>query len=88
MLIRDTDDDICGRIAPFTTRGTHNSLRRIKTMTPQGRDMNTIACEGIARLRAQRFLDARDSNGALPWLRYANEHMTRNNVIRMRTVRR
>lgn len=88
MLLRDTDDDISGRIPPFTTRGTHQSLRRIKTMTPRGRAMNTIACERIARLRAQEWIDAGDINSALPFLRHANEHMARNNVIRARTVRR
>jgi len=52
MLFRDTDDDVSGRIAPFTTQGQHVAKRGIKTTTPRGRSLNTIACEGIARLRA------------------------------------
>lgn len=88
MPILDSDDQVCARAAPFTTRGTHRPLRRIKVTTPQGRDLNTIACEGIARLRAREWLDAGDVNGALPFLRHANEHMTRNNVMRAATVRR
>ena len=88
MLFRDTDDDVPGHVAPFTTQGQHVAKRRIKTTTPRGRSLNTIACEGIARLRAQEWLNAGDMNSALPFLRHANEHMTRNNVIRMRTVRR
>jgi len=88
MLFRDTDDDMSGRIAPFTTQGHHAAKRGIKTTTPRGRSLNTIACEGIARLRAQEWLDAGDMNSALSFLRHANEHMTRNNVMRAATVQR
>lgn len=88
MILRDTDDDVPGHVAHFNTMGEHRRARRIKTTTPKGRSLNTIACEGIARLRAQEWLDAGDVNGALPFLRHANEHMTRNNVMRAATVRR
>ncbi|TXH49794.1 MAG: hypothetical protein E6Q97_21870 [Desulfurellales bacterium] len=88
MILRDTDDDVPGHVAPFTTQGDHRRTRRIKTTTPKGHSLNTIACEGIARLRAQEWLDAGDANGALPFLRHANEHMTRNNVMRAAAVRR
>jgi len=75
-------------IEKFTTQGQHVAKRGIKTTTPRGRSLNTIACEGIARLRAQEWIDAGDVNCALPFLRHANEHMTRNNVMRLATVRR
>ena len=88
MILRDTDDDICGRVAQFSTQGHHAAKRGIKTTTPRGRSLNTIACEGIARLRAEEWIGAGDINGAVPWLRHANEHMTRNNVMRAATVRR
>lgn len=88
MILRDTDDDVPGHVAPFTTQGEHRRTRRIKTTTPKGQSLNTIACEGIARLRAQEWLDAGDKNSALPFLRHANEHMTRNSVMRAATVRR
>ena len=88
MLFRDTDDDVSGRVAQFSTHGQHMPERRIKTTTPRGRSLNTIACEGIARLRAEEWIGAGDINGAVPWLRHANEHMTRNNVMRAATVRR
>jgi hypothetical protein len=88
MIIRDTDDDMCGRVAPFSTCGQHAAKRRIKTRTPRGRLMNTIACERIALLRADELFNAGDTNGALPWLRYASEHRTRNLVMRSATVRR
>lgn len=88
MILRDTDDDVVAHVAPFTTQGQHVAKRRIKTTTPRGHSLNTIVCEGIARLRAQEWLDAGDINSALPFLRHANEHMTRNNVMRAATVRR
>lgn len=88
MILRDTDDDVHGHVAPFTTRGDHRRARGIKTTTPKGRSLNTIACERIARIRAQEWIDAGDIISALPFLRHANQHMTRNNVMRSATVRR
>ena len=88
MILRDTDDDVVGHVVPFTTQGQHVAKRGIKTTTPRGRSLNTIACEGIARLRAEEWIGAGDINGALPFLRHANEHRVRNIVMRSATVRR
>jgi hypothetical protein len=88
MIIRDTDDDMSGRVAPFSTHGKHGARRRIKTTTPKGNSLNTIACERIARLIADEAIAVGDTNSALQWLRHANEHRTRNNVMRSATVRR
>jgi hypothetical protein len=86
MPIFDSDDDVCGRVVPFTTTGTHRAKREIKTRTPKGHSLNTIACEGISRLRAQELLDVGDINGGLTFLRHANEHRTRNVLMRASTV--
>lgn len=47
------------------------------------RTLDTVACERVARRRAQRLLDAGDVVAAVPWLRYANKMMVRNNVARL-----
>lgn len=47
------------------------------------RTLDTIACEQIARRRAQRLLDDGAIVAAVPWLRYANSMMVRNNVSRL-----
>ena len=58
----------------------HVSARRAPRRT---RPLNTIACEQIARRRAQALLDAGKIVDAIPWMRYANKMMTRNNVARL-----
>jgi hypothetical protein len=45
--------------------------------------VDTVACERIARRRAQRLLDANNIVAATPWLEYANKMMVRNNVARL-----
>lgn len=47
------------------------------------RTLDTVACEHIARRRVQHLLDAGDFVAAIPWLRYANSMMVRNNVARL-----
>ena len=47
------------------------------------RRLDTIACERIARRRAQALLDANKIVDAAPWLAYANAMMVRNNVARL-----
>jgi hypothetical protein len=47
------------------------------------RTLDTVACEQIARRRAQALLDANKIVDAIPFLKYANEMMTRNNVARL-----
>lgn len=68
----DAFDEVPGRKVALTSRAP----RRWRTL-------DTIACEVIARRRAQRLLDAGDVVAAVPWLRYANRMMVRNNVARL-----
>ncbi len=49
----------------------------------QWRTLDTIACEQIARRRAQRLLDDGAIVAAVSWLKYANEKMVRNDVGRL-----
>ena len=60
--------------------------RRVALTRPASRrwrTLDTIACERVARRRAQRLLDTGDVVAAVPWLRYANLMMVRNNVARL-----
>ena len=69
---RDAFDDVPGRKVALTSRAPRRWRMR-----------DTIACEAIARRRAQRLLDAGKIVAAIPWLRYANAMMTINNVLRL-----
>lgn len=54
-----------------------------KQTSRQWRTLNTVACEGIARLRAQRLLDEDRTVDAVPFIEHANKMMVRNNVARL-----
>ena len=69
---RDAFDEVPRRRVALTKR----TSRRWRTL-------DTVACERIARLRAQQLLDAGDVVAAVPWLSYANAMMTINNVARL-----
>jgi len=71
-VLRDAFDDVPGRGVALTRRAP----RRWRTL-------DTIACEVIARRRAQRLLDAGDVVAAVPWLSYANSMLVKNNVARL-----
>jgi hypothetical protein len=47
------------------------------------RTLDTVACERIARRRAQSLLDGGKIVDAVQWLRYANAMMVQNNVARL-----
>lgn len=71
----DAFDEVPGR---KTARAlTHKRTPR------RWRTLNTIACERIARRRAQALLDDGKIVDAVPWLRYANCMMVLNNVSRL-----
>lgn len=69
---RDAFDEVPGRRVALTKRTT----RRWRTL-------DTVACERIARRRAQSLLDAGNIVAAAPFLEYANKMMVRNNVARL-----
>lgn len=71
-VLRDAFDQVPGRKVALTRRRS----RRWRTL-------DTVACERIARRRAQRLFDAGEIVAAVPWLRYANEKMIMNNVARL-----
>jgi hypothetical protein len=54
----------------------HRAPRRWRTL-------DTVACEQIARRRAQQLLDDGKIVDAVAWLEYANAMMVRNNVSRL-----
>lgn len=61
-------------------------IRRLVNARPaprRWRTLDTIACEQIARRRAQVLLDAGKIVDAIPFLKYANAMMIRNNVARL-----
>ena len=68
----DAFDEVPGRKVALTRR----SSRRWRTL-------DTIACERIARLRAQRLLDEDRIVDAVPFIEHANKMMVRNNVARL-----
>lgn len=68
----DAFDEVPGRKVALTSRAT----RRWRTL-------DTIACERIARLRAQRLLDEDRIVDAVPFIEHANKMMVRNNVARL-----
>ena len=68
----DAFDEVPGRKVALTRR----SSRRWRTL-------DTIACEHIARLRAQRLLDEDRIVDAVPFIEHANKMMVRNNVARL-----
>lgn len=71
----DAFDEVPGRkVARVATR--KHAPRRWRTL-------NTIACERIARRRAQALLDDDKIVDAVPWLKYANRMMVLNNVSRL-----
>lgn len=69
---RDAFDLVPGRKVALTRRRS----RRCRTL-------DTVACERIARRRAQSLLDAGNVVAAVPFLEYANQMMVRNNVARL-----
>ncbi len=68
----DAFDDVPGRKVALTRRAP----RRWRTL-------DTVACERIARLRAQRLLDEDRIVDAVPFIEHANKMMVRNNVARL-----
>lgn len=68
----DAFDEVPGRKVALTRR----SSRRWRTL-------DTIACERIARLRAQRLLDEGRTVDAVPFIEHANKMMVQNNVARL-----
>ena len=68
----DAFDEVPGRRVALT-----------KQTSRQWRTLNTVACEGIARLRAQRLLDEDRTVDAVPFIEHANKMMVRNNVARL-----
>jgi hypothetical protein len=59
------------------TKQRHESAPR------RWRTLDTVACERIARRRAQQLLDTGKIIEAVPWLQYANAKMAINNVSRL-----
>ena len=76
----DSDDSVRGRKTVCDKVASGSSCR---TRTRRGNVLNTIAVEGIARLRAQILLDANKTVMAVRWLRHANMYMVRNNLRRI-----
>ena len=68
----DAFDEVPGRRVALTKRTSR-----------QWRTLDTVACERIARLRAQSLLDAGNVVAAVPFLEYANQMMVLNNVARL-----
>jgi len=71
-ISRDSFDSVPGRKVALTRRRS----RRWRTL-------DTVACERIARRRAQSLLDAGNVVAAVPFLEYANQMMVLNNVARL-----
>ncbi len=71
----DAFDEVPGRKVGRSVNARRSSRR--------WRTLDTIACEQIARRRAQALLDAGKIVDAIPFLKYANAMMIRNNVARL-----
>ena len=71
----DAFDEVSGRKVRRAVNARHTSRR--------WRTLDTIACERIARLRAQQLLDDDRIVAAVPFIEHANKMMVLNNVARL-----
>jgi hypothetical protein len=72
----DAFDEVPGRKVRRRSVNAYPAPRRWRTL-------DTVACERIARRRAQALLDDGKIIDAVLWLKYANAMMVQNNVARL-----